>query len=419
MTRLESDVEKIEQVSIELLIPYANNARTHSDAQVAQIAASIREFGFTNPVLTSDDNTIIAGHGRVMAARKLGLTQVPVIRLSHLSETQRKAYILADNKLALNAGWDDNLLSIELADLKDLGFDTDLTGFSADEIAALMPVEVTEGLTDEDEVPEAPIDPVTKLGDVWLLGKHRVMCGDSTSVDAVDALMAGQKADMVFTDPPYGMKLDADYSDMSSNFKGSKGGNKYDNVIGDHDDFSPELIQTVFANFGYCKEMFLWGADYYADLLPNRNNGSWIVWDKRGDDSADKMFGSTFELCWSKAKHKREMARIKWAGIFGMEKEHDKKRVHPTQKPSGLIEWFFEKWGEPNDVIADLFGGSGSTLIACEKTNRIARLMELDPKYCDVIVKRWQSLTGKQATLEATGETFSQLSDIKNARQAA
>jgi DNA modification methylase len=180
-------------------------------------------------------------------------------------------------------------------------------------------------------------------------------------------------------------------------------------VIGDHNDFSPDLIQTVFANFEYCKEIFLWGADYYSDLLPNRNDGSWIVWDKRGDDSADKMFGSTFELCWSRNRHKRDMARVKWAGIFGMEKEHDKKRVHPTQKPSALIEWFFDKWGSKGDTVADLYGGSGSTLIAAEKTNRQARLMELDPKYCDVIVKRWQDFTGKIAVHAETGQPFAEV----------
>ena len=226
--------------------------------------------------------------------------------------------------------------------------------------------------------------------------------------------MDGQKADMVFTDPPYGMHLDADYSDMSSKFKGSKGGNKYANVIGDHNDFSPDLIQTVFANFEYCKEIFLWGADYYSDLLPNRNDGSWIVWDKRGDDSADKMFGSTFELCWSRNRHKRDMARVKWAGIFGMEKEHDKKRVHPTQKPSALIEWFFDKWGSKGDTVADLYGGSGSTLIAAEKTSRQARLMELDPKYVDVIIKRWQDFTGKIAVHAETGKPFA---EVKNGNE--
>ena len=195
---------EIKQTPISELIPYANNARTHDDAQVAQIAASIKEFGFTNPVLTDGDNGIIAGHGRVMAARKLGMDTVPCIELSHLTPTQKKAYVLADNKLAMNSGWDDELLRLELTELEDLGFDLDLTGFSLDEIADLTAEEIPEGLTDEDAVPDVPVEPVTKLGDVWICGKHRVMCGDSTSIDAVEALMDGGKADMVFTDPPYG-----------------------------------------------------------------------------------------------------------------------------------------------------------------------------------------------------------------------
>ena len=238
------------------------------------------------------------------------------------------------------------------------------------------------------------------------------MCGDSTSIDAVDKLMDGQKADMVFTDPPYGMFLDADYSSMKSKFKGSSGGAKYDNVKGDHEDFNPEFINTIFAAFGYCKEILLWGADYYADLLQDRNAGSWVVWDKRGDESADKMFGSTFELCWSKARHKRMLARVKWAGIFGTEREHDKKRCHPTQKPVDLVTWFFDYYSmQDKKLIVDLFGGSGSTLIACEKTNRDCCMMELDPKYCDVIIKRWQDFTGQQAIHEETGKTFDELSD--------
>lgn len=397
----------IEKISIDKLIPYARNARTHSDEQVAQIAASIREFGFNNPVLIADDNTIIAGHGRVMAARKLGLTDAPCIKLSHLSETQRKAYILADNKLALNAGWENSLLSVELEELIGSGFDISLTGFTQEEIDALKPIEITEGLTDEDAVPEVPEEPVTRLGDVWLLGRHRLMCGDSTSIDAVDRLMQGVKADMVFTDPPYGMKLDTDYSSIKGSAKAkikNLHGKKYDRIIGDHDDFSPELINTVFSCFDYCSEIFLWGADYYAELLPEKNDGSWIVWDKRGGEDADKIIGSCFELCWSKSKHKREIARVKWMGAFGYADARN--RVHPSQKPLALCDWFFERWGNSGDTVADLFGGSGSTLIACEKTGRINRSMELDPKYCDVIVKRWQDFTGKKATLESDGKEF-------------
>ena len=413
-TKTHNPADKVERWKIEKLVPYARNARTHSDEQISQLAASIKEWGWTTPVLVDETGSIIAGHGRTLAAQRLQMTEVPVMVAKGWSEAKKRAYVLADNKLALNAGWDNEMLALELGEIGDLGFDLDLTGFTAEEIAALMPEQIEPGLTDEDAVPEVPEQPVTVLGDVWVLGKHRLMCGDSTSIDAVDKLMDGQKADMVFTDPPYGMHLDADYSDMSSKFKGSKGGNKYANVIGDHNDFSPDLIQTVFANFEYCKEIFLWGADYYSDLLPNRNDGSWIVWDKRGDDSADKMFGSTFELCWSRNRHKRDMARVKWAGIFGMEKEHDKKRVHPTQKPSALIEWFFDKWGSKGDTVADLYGGSGSTLIAAEKTSRQARLMELDPKYVDVIIKRWQDFTGKIAVHAETGKPFA---EVKNGNE--
>jgi DNA modification methylase len=393
--------KQIKWEAVDKLIPYAKNARTHSDEQVAQIAGSIKEFGFNNPILVDKDNSVIAGHGRLMAARKLGMDKVPVVELNHLTESQRKAYVLADNRIALNSGWDTSMLSLELQDLKD-DIDLSLLGFDPDELDALLnPIEETKGLTDEDAVPDVPDEPKTKLGDIYILGNHRLMCGDSTSTDAVDKLMDGKKADVVFTDPPYGMFLNADYSAMGGkNSMTKRSGNKYDQVIGDNNDFSPELINTVFASFDYCKEIFLWGADYYAEHLPKKNEGSWIVWDKRGDESADKMYGSTFELCWSKARHKRMMARVKWAGIFGMDKEHDKKRSHPTQKPVALVIWFFEYFSlKDKKNVVDLYGGSGSTLIASEKSNKSAFVMELDPKYCDVIVKRWEEFTGKKAVL--------------------
>jgi DNA modification methylase len=404
---------QVEQISIETLIPYVNNARTHSDAQVAQIAASIKEFGFNNPVLIADDNSIIAGHGRVMAARKLGKDTVPAVRLSHLTEMQRKAYILADNKLALNADWDNSLLAIELADLKDLGFDTDLTGFSADEIAALMPVELTEGLTDEDEVPEVPVDPVTKLGDVWLLGKHRLMCGDSTSIDAVDTLMAGVKADVLFTDPPYGI-----------NFKPQRG--THDIILNDNLD-GAEFDDFLDGVFGAA----------LAAMKPDTYAFVWTGWSKIGafERSLQKFFKIQAMHVWvknnfgigyySRPKHEPFYLCLNGKPVYPSTAPADvwdharvHKTVHSCEKPVGLIEDILNTYHK-NSVVLDLFGGSGSTLIACEKTNRQANLMELDPKYCDVIVKRWEEFTGKQATLEETGESFHELSDIKNARQAA
>ena len=237
---------KVEYKNIKELIPYCNNSRTHSDDQVLQIASSIKEFGFTNPVLIDGQGGIIAGHGRIMAAQKLKMDEVPTITLSDLSEAQKKAYIIADNKLALNSGWDDELLKIELEQLKELDFDLGLIGFSDDELDLLMGGETTEGLVDEDQVPELVDDPVTVLGDVWLLGNHRLMCGDSTSIDAVERLMDGQKADMVFTDPPYGMFLDTDYSKMPSTKK--EGNKKYSPIKGDNEDFDPSLINAVFFN---------------------------------------------------------------------------------------------------------------------------------------------------------------------------
>jgi ParB-like chromosome segregation protein Spo0J len=407
--------KRIELWPVERLQPYERNARTHSAEQVAQIAASIVEFGFTNPILVDSNDGIIAGHGRLTAAQELGLRTVPVVVLDHLSDRQRKAYILADNQLALNAGWDTDLLRGELQDLAEQDFDLSLIGFSDDELADLLPEieELPPEGADEEAVPEPPADPVTKPGDVWLLGKHRVMCGDSTSLDEVERLMAGAKADMVFTDPPYGMKLQANYhrsewGDRPNKHSKGNQGNAHRNVAGDHDDFTPELISTVFACFPDCSEVFLWGADYYAEHIPQRNEGSWVVWDKvtnsQGEESGCAAFhGSNFELCWSKAKHKRELARIMHKGLASVEND---KRVHPTQKPVALAQWFFERWGNGRTVVADLYGGSGSTLIACEKTGRQARLMELDPRYCDVIVKRWQQFTGKTAKLEGTGEPF-------------
>jgi DNA modification methylase len=392
---------QIRHVDIKTLIPYARNSRTHSEAQVAQIAASIKEFGWTNPILVDGENGVIAGHGRLLAARKLGAVEVPVIELSHLTAAQKRAYVIADNQLAMNAGWDTSMLTLELADLQEDEYDLDLLGFDPKELTKLLEPEQVDGLTDEDAVPDAPEEPKTKLGDVYQLGNHRLMCGDSTSIDAVEKLMDGQKADMVFTDPPYGMFLDTNYDSMfSGDSKHRKTGKRFDAVKGDHEDFNPEFINTIFAMFDYCKEIFLWGADYYVDLIPNRNSGSWVVWDKRCDDKMDKVVGNTFELCWSKAKHKRMVARILWSGHHGMQKDDTKKRVHPTQKPVELVCWFFDYYSMADKrVVVDLFGGSGSTLIACEKTSKEARLMELDPKYCDVIVKRWEDFTGKKAVL--------------------
>ena len=282
------------------------------------------------------------------------------------------------------------------------GFDLDILGFNADELNALLEPEQIEGLTDEDAAPPVPDEPKTKPGDIYQLGKHRLMCGDSTSIDAVDKLMDGQNANMVYCDPPYGMALDTDYSKIKGSNKSPKAkGYKWDKVIGDDKDFDPTPLIALFDN---AKEQFWWGADYYFECLPK--GGSLILWQKR--DKADAaMIGNDFEICWSKERHKKATFWKRWVGFDSIER--GQKRVHPTQKPVDLHCWVFDQWGKPNDIVVDLFGGSGSTLIACEKTNRIARLMELDPKYCDVIVKRWEEFTGKKAELVSTNELVSEI----------
>ncbi len=394
----------IEQVKIDKLIPYARNSRTHSDAQVAQIAASIKEFGFTNPVLIDETGSIIAGHGRVMAARKLAITDVPSIRLTHLTEAQKKAYVIADNKLALNAGWDDEMLAVELTDLKDMGFDLDLTGFSTDEIEALLAPTGTEGLTDEDAVPEVPEAPVTVLGDVWLLGKHRVMCGDSTSIDAVETLMDGVKADLVFTDPPYGVDYDGGHAVK---------GKRRDKLANDGTpDIYGEVLPVAYVASKDSAAIYLWFSDSKSAAVTAagyeiRNT---LIWNKNL-----AQFGAIGAQY--KSKHEPCIYGFKkgsapyWSGPNNEVSVWDISRgarneFHPTQKPVELAERAFNNSCPSRGTVLDLFGGSGSTLIACEKTGRINRSMELDPKYCDVIVQRWQEFTGQTATLESTGKPF-------------
>ena len=374
---------------VEELIPYARNSRTHSDAQVAQIAASIKEFGWTNPILTDGEKGVIAGHGRLLAARKLGHTEVPTIELSHLSDAQRKAYVIADNQLAMNAGWDTSLLSLELVDLQDVGFDLDLLGFDEKELAKLLEPEQVEGLTDEDATPPLPPEPKTRLGDIYQLGNHRLMCGDSTSIDAVEKLMDGQKADMIFTDPPYGV----DYKGINNDDRGGL----------------EELLRGAFASYFATSKSgaacYVFHSDKCADIFHQVfreyfHFSSMIIWAKNSLTLSRTDYQSQHEPClygWIKdGKH----------SFFGDRKQvsvwkFDKERVegHTTPKPVVLIERALNNSSKGDDIVSDFFGGSGSTMIACEKIGRHARLMELDPKYCDVIVKRWEDFTGKKAVL--------------------
>jgi len=381
---------------IEDLIPYINNSRTHNEEQVKQICASINEFGFTNPLLIDEKDNIIAGHGRLLASKKLNMKEVPCIVLSGLTEAQKKAYIIADNKLALNAGWDDELLKLELENLKELDFDISLTGFNVDELDDIFQAEEEQEIVEDDFDIEPPEEPKAKLGDIYQLGNHRLMCGDSTSEEDVNKLMNGVKADMVFTDPPYGMNLDTDYSKMEGN---GRKGKTYSKVIGDNEDFKDDLIKTVFDNFNYCNEIFLWGVDYYFDLIPNFKDGNLIVWDKTLQTNGDAGYNSEFELLWTKNQHKKEVIHFNWFRYFGLSAQDMKTREHPTQKPLQVITPFIEKYSKENDLIVDIYGGSGSTLIACEQLNRNCYMMELDPHYIDVIIQRWESFTGEKAVL--------------------
>jgi DNA modification methylase len=390
--------DKVERRKVASLVPYARNARTHSSDQVDQIAASIREFGWTIPVLVDEEGTLIAGHGRVMAAKKLGIGEVPVMVAEGWSEAQRKAYVIADNKLALNAGWDMDLLKVELEELKELNFDIDLTGFGIDELADLLS-DKTEGLTDPDEVPEPPAEPITVLGDVWLLGNHRLVCGDSTSTDCVDKLLNGSKVDLVHTDPPYGINEKGDRS--------KRGGITQGNKLAD---FKDDTVQYAIDAFNICAAMNIprqvwWGANYYAHHVPQTNN--WFVWDKRVEDK-QKDTQSDCELAWVKSKWSSvRIFRHLWKGLI-KDSERGQRRVHPTQKPVALVEWVFDYYKDLSTVL-DLFGGSGSTLIAAEKKNIKAFIMELEPTYTDVILKRWQDFTGNKATHAETGKTFDEM----------
>ena len=374
---------KIEQVAVADLIPYASNSRTHSDAQIAQIAASIREFGWTNPILIDGDNGLIAGHGRLLAARKLGMEIIPAIVLDHLTKAQQRALVIADNQLALNAGWDINLLKAEIEDLKLENFDLDLLGFDDKFLDGLLEPEPTEGLTDEDAVPEVPVVPKTVLGDVWVLGNHRLMCGDSTSIDAVEKLMDGVKPDLIHTDPPYGMNAVSKSSVLKKNYG--------TDIMGDDTpDVAKDAFRLIYGLYPDAKQIW-WGANYYCSVLPDSE--CWLVWDKNNGASDQ----TDCELAWANF---RSVVRQ-----FTMASEKTN-RVHPTQKPVALMEWIIKRFNLSASTIADFFGGSGSTLIAAEKHNIKAFIMEFDPKFADVIIKRWQDFTGQQAVHAETGEAF-------------
>jgi site-specific DNA-methyltransferase (adenine-specific) len=390
--------------SVADLIPYALNSREHSDDQVAQIAASIRAFGFTNPVLIDEQNNLIAGHGRVMAARKLGMTEVPAIVVTGMDERKRRALIIADNKLALNASWDMEALLVEVRDLG--GEFGELMGFSDDELAAMM-AEETEGLTDEDAVPDVPAVPVTVEGDVWLLGRHRLMCGDSTSIDHLQRLCDGQLVDMWLTDPPYNVAYEGKTKDALT-IKNDK--------MGD-DSFRQFLRDAYVAADAVMKAgavFYIWHADSEGyNFRGAAKDAGWtvrqcLIWKKQTMVMGRQDYHWKHEPClygWKDGAAHLWATDRKQTTILEFDRP-SRNGEHPTMKPVELFEYQMLNNTKGSDLVLDSFAGSGTTAIACEKHGRNARLMELDPKYCDVILKRWQEFTGQQATLEATGETF-------------
>lgn len=393
------------------LIPYVNNAKVHEPEQISQISASIKEFGFNNPILLDGDNGVIAGHGRLAAAAKIGLDSVPTIELSHLSKNQKKAYVLADNRLSeVNTSWDLDLLSLELETLEAEGENIELTGFDSSFIIK----QIEEGLTDEDEVPDVPEEPATVLGDIWLMGEHRLMCGDSTSIDDMDLLMAGAKADMLFTDPPYGVS-----------YEGGHNKKKRQQIIADSlegqdlTDLFHGAITSALINTKDGAAFYIWFAsgksiETFASLskLPLKIRAV-IQWYKvkSGLGAFMSQYIPNCEPCMYLHK---EGCSPAWYGpsdekTVWEQKKEPKNNFHPTQKPVELPARAIRNSSKQGDIILDLFGGSGSLLIACQAESRIAMVMELDPKYCDVIVTRWQNFTGKQATLEGDGRTFDEL----------
>ncbi|MEW8420109.1 MAG: site-specific DNA-methyltransferase [Candidatus Thiodiazotropha endolucinida] len=405
-------IESVEHWPLQRLIPYARNARTHEEDQVSQIAGSIAEFGFVNPILVGNDNVIIAGHGRLMAAQQLGLNEVPVIVLAHLSEAQRKALVIADNKIAENAGWDEELLKLELADLQDIGFDLDLIGFSDVELDELLDGGDDTGESDENLVPEVEQEAVSQTGDVWILGDHRLLCGDSTNTDDLVQLMDGGLADMVFTDPPYNV----DYGNTAKDKMRGKDRRIMNDNLGD--DFYAFLKAALSNMLTVTK-----GACYVAmssselDTLQKAfrdAGGKWstfIVWAKNTFTLGRSDYQRQYEPIlygW------REGNDHYWCGardqgdvwFFNKPVKND---LHPTMKPVELVERAIRNSSKTLDIVLDVFGGSGSTLIACEKTGRHARLMELDPKYVDVIVRRWQDYTGQQAMRETDHRSFDEV----------
>lgn len=391
------------------LTPYINNARTHSDQQVEQLARFIDEYGFTNPILVDNDNGIIAGHGRLLAAERLGLQEVPTLCLGWLTEEQKRAYVIADNQVALNADWDLTVLQAEVQALIDASFDPDLLGFSDSELDNLLGSE--DGFVADDDVPTVPEIPTNKLGDIWNLGNHKLLCGDSTDKASLNILMEIDRADLIFTDPPYGMAYGGGRAKGDNvSFNNRSGGIKaHGPILGDSLQ-GDSLVSLVKNAISEARNVTKPGAGAYVcftwrtyaqfeEALRDFDIKGCIVWDKQSIGLGHSHYRPQHEFIfycngpWYGGRDESDV----WKMSRGATGEY----VHPTQKPVELIERALTNSSKRGDIVLDSFGGSGSTLIACEKTGRNGRLIELDPKYCDVIIKRWEGYTGLSATTPA------------------
>lgn len=413
---MAGDELKIEYRDINSLIPYARNSRTHSEEQIVQIAASIREWGWTNPVLIDEEGGIIAGHGRVLAGRKLGIDRVPCITLVGLTEAQKRAYVIADNRLALNAGWDMDMLKVEFAELEAMDFSLALTGFGLDEIASLLAPSGTEGLTDPDEVGEAPVEPVSQRGDVWQLGNHRIMCGDSTSADDVGKLLGMVKPHLMVTDPPYGVNYDPSWRDEAAKHSPSMG-NRRDTAKGTVLNDDKADWREAWALFPG-DVAYVWHAGLFAGVVADSlvacgfKLRSQIIWAKNHLAIGRSDYHWQHEPCWYAVREKgtgHYTGDRKQTTLWKIDKPQKSETGHGTQKPVDCMKKPIENNSSPGQAVYEPFSGSGTTLIACEMTGRIAYAMELNPAYVDVAVSRWQAFTGQKAVREGDGALFSDL----------
>lgn len=408
---MQTEDLKVVYRNVSELIPYARNARTHSDEQIARIAASIKEFGWTNPILIDGENGIIAGHGRVLAARKLGLEKVPTIELSGLTEAQKRAYIIADNRLALDAGWDEEMLKLEFAELEKLGFELSKTGFSDEEIDEMMADldREVDGVEDV-ETPEPPKNPKTKRGEIWILGTHRLMCGDSTSIEDVKEVMGGGLADLWLTDPPYNVAYQGKTKDALT----------IQNDEMDDESFRRFLVSAHSAADSVLKEgaaFYIWHADSEGfNFRGACRDVGWkvrecLIWSKNTFVLGRQDYQWQHEPClygWKDGAAHHWYSDRSQTTILEFDRPN-RNAEHPTMKPVGLFQYLIGNSTKPGDIVLDSFGGSGTTLIACEQTGRSARIIELDPCYCDVIIERWQNLTGQRAVRESDKVAFNDL----------